>query len=317
MHITKKARPSILAMAVVLIPLGSVAAAQPEQPGQPAPVDLVFVNGNVMTVDREFSVAQAVAVSDGRFMRVGRNEEVRALAGQKTRIVDLKGQTVVPGFIDTHPHTFGRGGRGLRSPSLAGLGSVRAITEAVAREVRTTPPGQWIVTTPIGEPPDSFHLPESLEEKRWPTRTDLDVVAPANPVYIPIGIWPYPVIFNGEALKALGITANEPPDAQGVRIERDPSSGEPTGLVRGMTFYNRSPLWGKLQGMLPRPVAKDAARRSPQSSARQRPFWSHHVLRVARGPARSPRTLPGASGERRVADSRGDVVQREQPALPR
>ena len=228
------------------------------------------MNGNVVTVDREFNVAQAVAVSNGRFVRVGRNEEVRALAGPQTRVVDLKGRTVVPGFIDTHPHTFGRAGRSLRSPSLVGLRSVSAIAEAVAREVSQTPPGQWIVTTPIGEPPDYFHLPESLEEKRWPTRADLDAVAPAHPVYIPIGIWPYPVIFNGEALKALGITASEPPDGQGVRIERDPSSGEPTGLVRGMTFYNRSPLWGKLQGMLPRPspeMRREALRQAVYDNA--------------------------------------------------
>ena len=89
----------------VLIFFGSAIATA--QPASTAPVDLVFVNGNVVTVDRAFSVAQAVAVSDGRFVRVGRNEEVQALAGQQTRVVDLRGQTVVPGFIDTHPHTFG------------------------------------------------------------------------------------------------------------------------------------------------------------------------------------------------------------------
>ena len=66
-------------------------------------------------------------------------------------------------------------------------------------------------------------------------------VAPANPVYIPIGIWPYPVIFNSEALERLDITSNGPPDDRNVRIQRDPSSGEPTGLVEGMIFYNRTP----------------------------------------------------------------------------
>ncbi|TDI44367.1 MAG: hypothetical protein E2P02_09740 [Acidobacteria bacterium] len=95
--------------------------------------------------------------------------------------------------------------------------------------------------------------PESLAEKKWPTRADLDAAAPSHPVYIPIGIWPYPVIFNSEARKQLGITASGPADGQGVRIERDPSSGEPTGRVQGMIFYNRTPLWEKLQAMLPRP----------------------------------------------------------------
>ncbi|TDI38179.1 MAG: amidohydrolase [Acidobacteria bacterium] len=268
MYAMNRRAESILAAAAVLICLGRAIASA--QPASTAPVDLVLVNGNVLTVDPEFSIAQAVAVSDGRFVRVGRNEEVLSLVGQQTRVVDLKGQTLVPGFIDTHPHTFGRAGRSLRSPSLVGLRSVSAIAEAVAQEVSRTPPGQWIVTTPIGEPPDYFHLPESLEEKRWPTRADLDAVAPENPVYIPIGIWPYPVIFNGVALKRIGITASEPPDGNGVRIERDPSSGEPTGLVEGMTFYNRSPLWEKLQAMLPRPspeMRREALRQAVYENA--------------------------------------------------
>ncbi len=201
-------------------------------------------------------------MSGGRIVRVGADEHVRAVAGPDTRVVDLRGQTVVPGFIDTHPHTFGRSGRSLRSPSLVGLRSVRAITEAVAREAAVTPAGEWIVTTPIGEPPDYFHLPESLDEQRWPTRTDLDAVAPRHPVYIPIGIWPYPVIFNSVALTRLGITASGPPDPRGVRIERDPASGEPTGLVRGMIFYNPSPMWRSLQGMLPSPSRSRSATRS-------------------------------------------------------
>ena len=223
-----------------------------------------------MTVDPAFTIAQAVAVSGGRIVRVGADEHVRAVAGPDTRVVDLRGQTVVPGFIDTHPHTFGRSGRSLRSPSLVGLRSVRAITEAVAREAAVTPAGEWIVTTPIGEPPDYFHLPESLDEQRWPTRTDLDAVAPRHPVYIPIGIWPYPVIFNSVALTRLGITASGPPDPRGVRIERDPASGEPTGLVRGMIFYNPSPMWRSLQGMLPSPSPesqRDALRMAVQENA--------------------------------------------------
>ena len=100
----------ILVVAALLILLGSAVVAA--QPASTAPVDLVLVNGNVVTVDREFSVAQAVAVSGGRFVRVGRNAEVRPLAGLDTRVIDLRGQTVVPGFIDTHAHSFRRGGRG-------------------------------------------------------------------------------------------------------------------------------------------------------------------------------------------------------------
>ena len=84
MHPTIRTGESSLAVAAVLIVFGSAIATA--QPASTAPVDLVFVNGNVVTVDRAFSVAQAVAVSDGRFVRVDRNEEVQALAGQQTRV---------------------------------------------------------------------------------------------------------------------------------------------------------------------------------------------------------------------------------------
>ena len=171
------------------------------------------------------------------------------------------------------------------SPSLVGLRSVSAIAEAVAREVSKTPRGQWIVTTPIGEPPDSFHLPESLEEKRWPTRADLDEVAPDNPVYIPIGIWPYPVIFSAEALKRLGVT-RERTTGRSCRAHR-------TRPVEGMRFYNRSPLWGKLQAMLPRPspeMRREALRQAVHDNAATGVttiFESHAALgRYRGGPAK-------------------------------
>jgi predicted amidohydrolase YtcJ len=142
-------------------------------PAQAAPAvrmaDVVMFGGKIVTVDARFSTAEGVAIAGGRFVKVGTNAEVRAVAGPATRLVDLKGRTVVPGFIDTHPHAVGRGQREAPKVSVIGLTSVRAITQRIAEAVNVTPAGEWIVTSPIGEPPDHFNLPESLAEKRWHT----------------------------------------------------------------------------------------------------------------------------------------------------
>ena len=74
--------------------------------------DLVLLNGKIVTVDPSETIAEAVAVKDGRFLKVGSSEEIRRLAGRKTRIIDLKGKTVLPGFIDSHEHCIRKGMRG-------------------------------------------------------------------------------------------------------------------------------------------------------------------------------------------------------------
>src|SRR5215813_10823797 len=66
--------------------------------------DTVYVNGKIVTVDKSFSIAQAVAVKDGKFVGVGSSDDMRKLAGSGTRVVDLKGQTVIPGLMDSHSH---------------------------------------------------------------------------------------------------------------------------------------------------------------------------------------------------------------------
>jgi predicted amidohydrolase YtcJ len=96
----------------------------------------------------------------------------------------------------------------------------------------------------------------ALDEKRWPTRADLDKVSPNNPVYIPTPLaWPHPAVLNSVALDLLGLTrdtSREPPNEPMVIIEKD-ASGEPTGLINGFSVYNRSsPLYRKLLAMLPR-----------------------------------------------------------------
>jgi predicted amidohydrolase YtcJ len=215
-------------------------------------VNMVCINGKVVTVDPRFSIAEAFAIRGERFAAIGTNAAIQRLVGPATTVVDLGGRAVFPGFIDTHPHTIYRGLESAVQPSLAGLTSVAQIVQRVGRAARETRPGAWIVTSPIGEPPDYFNLPEGLAEKRWPTRTDLDAVAPNNPVYIPTSAyWPHPAIFNTPALALLDIK-RDTPDAFGIAIAKDPVTGEPTGVVYGMIFYNAaSPLFRKLSSLLP------------------------------------------------------------------
>lgn len=241
------------------------------QPEPAADRGVVYVNGQVLTVDEDFSVATAFWVRDGRFAVIGTNEQVLASAGSGAAVVDLAGRTVLPGFIDTHAHTVFRALGALAQPSLAGATSIAEIQHRIQAAAARRPPGSWIVTSPIGTPPDYFGLPEALAERHWPDRHDLDAVAPRHPVYIPTPIfWPHPAILNTSALAALGIDINTT-DEPGVRIEHDPDTGQPNGVIHGLHIYNRpSHLFDRLSSLLrpplPEPRRRVAIRRAMQQN---------------------------------------------------
>lgn len=216
------------------------------------PVDAIYLNAKVITVDADFSIAEAFAVRGDKFAAVGTNSEIKKLAKDTTPTFDLRGKTVVPGFVDSHSHVAMFGANTFAELSLDGLTSVAAIADRIGKAAAKAAPGEWIVTSSIGVPPDHFHLPESLAERRWPTRVDLDKVAPNNPVYIPTPLaWPHPCVLNTKALNLLGVTRDTPDEAM-VIIEKD-ASGEPNGLIYGFHAYNRlSQLYPKLKKLLPR-----------------------------------------------------------------
>jgi len=196
--------------------------------------DILLFNGRILTVDQDFSIHQAVATHGSRILAVGRNEALRSLIGSHTRTIDLQGQTVIPGIIDTHAH-MDREGLKKIMPSLEGCRSISDILSVIKREARSKKPGEWVVTMPIGDPPNFEYLPSTLAEGRCPTRRELDSVAPNNPVYIR-GIWspwnapPSISIANSYALKLAGIDRNTSAPHRSVIIERD-SRGEPTGVI--------------------------------------------------------------------------------------
>jgi len=196
--------------------------------------DLIFHNGKIITVDARFRIAQGVAISGGRFAAVGSDADVRRHAGAATRMIDLKGRTVVPGLVDGHAHAD-REGLKLVFPALGKVRSIADILDRIAELVRAAKPGEWIVTMPIGDPPTYFDVPDILKEKRFPTRYELDEVAPDNPVYIRSiwGFWrhtkPLVSIANTRALELAGITRDTPAPLPSVSIEKG-ADGEPTGI---------------------------------------------------------------------------------------
>jgi predicted amidohydrolase YtcJ len=202
------------ALLIALAPATSALA----QGAAPA-ADLVLRGGNVMTVDKGWRVAQAVAVKDGRFIAVGDDAAIARHIGPGTQLVELAGKIVVPGLIDSHLHQLFAA---LNGPAVQLLGarSIADVQKAIAERVARTEPGTWVTAS------SGWH--ESiLEEGRMPTRHELDRVSPDNPVLIPRG--GHVITVNSKALELAGITKDTPSPEGGV-IVRD-AGGEATGVL--------------------------------------------------------------------------------------
>ena len=180
----------------------------------PSPADTILVNAHVVTVDRSFSIAQAIAIAGGRFTAVGADAAIRKLAGPGTTTIDLHGQTVIPGLADGHLHDAG-GGPGV---DLSRARSIADVLAAVAARVKASRAGDVIVSN------SDWHEAQ-LTEHRLPYRKDLDAVSPDNPVVLVRGGHEY--ILNSAALTKWNIT-KETPEQSGGRITRD-AQGELNG----------------------------------------------------------------------------------------
>ena len=176
--------------------------------------DAIYVNGHVLTVDARFTTAEAFAVRGTQFTAVGRTVAIRKLAGPSTRVIDLKGRTVIPGFEDSHLHSVG-GGPGV---DLSAARARSDVFRAIQTRVAATPRGEIIVSN------SDWHEAQ-LKEQRLPLRRDLDTVSPDNPVILVRGGHEY--ILNSAALAHWNITkATKSPD--GGQISRY-TDGEPNG----------------------------------------------------------------------------------------
>jgi predicted amidohydrolase YtcJ len=139
--------------------------------------DLILTTGRFTTLDRSNPIGSAVAISNGLFTAVGREEDVMRLAGPSTRIIDLKGRRVLPGLIDNHLHII-RGG--LNFNMELRWDGVRNLADAMAmlkRQVAITPPPQWVRVV-------GGFTAHQFAEKRLPTIEELNAVAPDTPVFL-------------------------------------------------------------------------------------------------------------------------------------
>lgn len=192
--------------------------------------DLVVTGADVYTVDAARSWTDAIAVRDGRIVALG-SEQVGELSGPRTERLDLPGGFVLPGFQDAHVHTPGAG-RNLRTVDLHDLPGRQAYLDRIAEYAATHSDEPWLV----GGGWALEHFPGGLPHKR-----DLDAVCPDRPVFLynrdVHGAWA-----NSAALAIGGIDAQTPDPSDG-RIERDPETGEPTGVLHEGAAYSFEARW--------------------------------------------------------------------------
>jgi len=185
--------------------------------------DLIIVNGKIITVDPNDSIVEAVACKGEKIIAVGSNEKVKAYAGKHTKVVDLEGKTMTPGFVDTHVH-FSSGGRRVRYVDLRYVRSMDALIEAIKKKAETFPKGRWVQGYGYNE--------SKLTEKRFPNRYDLDKASTDHPISITRQGGHDGIRVNSLALELAGISKDTPDPEPPSFIHRDPETGEPLGNLR-------------------------------------------------------------------------------------
>jgi len=182
--------------------------------------DLVLKNGKIVTIDKNNSEVEALAVIGDKIMSLGTSEDIEKYIGNKTKVIDLKGKLAIPGFIDAHTH-FASGGRSLKILNFRGVDSIEEIQKKIKEKVEELPDGAVI----YGRGYDHTLFPN----QKWPSKEDLDKVAPNNPVVI-TRVDGHSCWVNSMALKQSGIT-KETEAPFGGSIQKD-KNGEPTGILK-------------------------------------------------------------------------------------
>jgi predicted amidohydrolase YtcJ len=185
-----------------------------------APADLVLINGKIWTVDDKRPEVEAAAVLGNRIAAVGSAEEIRKWIGANTKVIDLQGRRVTPGFNDSHVH-FLDGGMGLASVQLRYAKTPEDFRDRIRDFAAKLPKGRWILN---GNWDHENWTPPAL-----PTRRLIDAVTPDNPVFVN-RLDGHMCLANSPALKLAGVT-RETPDPPGGTIVRD-ADGEPTGVLK-------------------------------------------------------------------------------------
>jgi predicted amidohydrolase YtcJ len=204
-----------VALASALLTAGTVAAQD-----RPPSADLILTGGTVHTADAARPMAQAVAVRGDRIVFVGSAAEAELYRGAATRVVDLEGRTLIPGFVDSHGHLANLATT-LRIVDLVGTRSADALIDRVVERARTTAPGTWVQ----GRGWDQ----NEWADTRFPTHHALSAATPDHPVYL-TRVDGHAAFVNARAMEMAGIT-RDTPDPDGGVVVKDPATGEPTGVL--------------------------------------------------------------------------------------
>lgn len=210
---------------------GMVPAAMAAEPAETA--DSIYINGNIYTVDDDFTTATAMAVKGDRILYVGDQEGAEAYLGTGTQVTDLEGKTVLPGLIEGHMHINNLGENQMKIDAY--WKSKEAILELVRQEAEAAEPGEWIQ--------GSGWLDTLWETPGYPTKEELDAVAPDNPVIL-IRSDNHMCWVNSKALELAGIT-KDTPDPQGGKILKT-DDGELLGCLTdnaAVMVINIIPAW--------------------------------------------------------------------------
>lgn len=200
--------------------------------------DYIFYNGSVYSADINDTVHEAVAVSGNKIMAVGTNKEILSLESENTKLVDMKGNSMIPGINDGHNHPW-EAGLMLDGLVLFGINSIKELQNKIADKVNDVPEGSWIQ--------GGSYIESQFIENRKITRWDLDSAAPNNPVTLEriFGA----CVVNSKALHAAKITKDTPNPENG-EIEKDEKTGEPTGVLNGSAVL-------LVRGVMPGPFGSD------------------------------------------------------------
>lgn len=229
-----------LLVTTLMVPLW---AQQNIDPRVLAYADMVFYNGKILTADDQFTIVEAVAIRDGKFLARGTTSDILGLAGSNTRRIDVQGKTVIPGLIDSHSHGWegqllkeGPDGKIIFSTFQSGL-------EQLRRALEGAPPGKLMQFL---SPRNKY----SMSVTRW----ELDKVAPHNPVVLSFSTYEYNL--NSLSLKMF-LDHIKTQDFPG--LIKDPQTGEPNGMLRGLasgTFGYEVLPWPDLNELRPIELAR-------------------------------------------------------------
>ena len=248
--------------------------------------ELIIRNANIITIDPRRSRAQALAVRHGRFIAVGDDETVSRLAGPDTKVLNLAGKTVLPGFIDAHIHVLSSGIRHVMAAD-CDLPSVAAIQDALRERTQATPAGEWV---------QGFKFDDTkTTEGRFLYRQDLDAVTTQHPLMVTHKAG-HVFYLNSRALELAGFHS-ETTDPPGGRFGRDSASGELNGVI-----YERAIEQVRF-GLIPVENPRDSPPGPPAYMPDAEPSRHNQQSRCPGHPRRLG-DLPGRQGQRRV-DAQG------------